>query len=787
MVTFSNWLSARSDAQLVIMLSHRMDLTSPSPTTLASLAARATSRASLERATATLDAAHLTVLESVAVLDALGETVTTSRAVAAIGAPANNTSPVPAVLDALLDLALLWQPEPGAVRPAPGIEDALSAYPAGLGPPLRPHHDRPDLALLDSPDAPAGTRAILTALQWGPPIGRLPATADTPTAAPTRWLIAHGFVHRVDPQHVLLPREIAMDLRAGRTHRDLPTAPAVPEPALEQATIDAESARAAQEVVRMVAEVLTTWQTVPAAALKAGGLGVRELRRLAQQLDADEPAAAFVVELALMAALVTGEGTDPVAFAPTVDADAWLAADLPTRWATLAAAWSASARAPWLVGSRDDRGALRGALEPGLHRVWVPRLRSQLLDVLAEAPRAPINADAALATLTWRAPRSAPPLTAVTALLHEAALLGVTGAGALAAGGHLLAATGHLLAMPDDATRLSRAGALADSLAATLPDAVDVLLLQGDLTGIVPGRPTVALEALLTSTADVESRGAAITVRFTPESITRAFGAGRTADDLLTELTAHSKGPVPQPLHYLVHDAARRHGQVRLGAATSYVRVDDPALLAGLVEDPKLAALGLFTLAPTVLAATVPAAQLLTALRARGLAPATEDRTGTIIHTDRTAHIRLPGRRGRQPGQHPRTVDGAGRTDRLQALITDLRAQSALPQGRRAQGQRTQGQRTQGELPTPAGSGVGQGVGTGTADPLIALGLLREAAADGREVWLEAIGPTGNMTRRRVRPVRIDAGRLRAIDIDRAGEITVAVHRIAGVEPVTDS
>ncbi|MEK8227704.1 helicase-associated domain-containing protein [Oerskovia sp. M15] len=74
---------------------------------------------------------------------------------------------------------------------------------------------------------------------------------------------------------------------------------------------------------------------------------------------------------------------------------------------------------------------------------------------------------------------------------------------------------------------------------------VDKLLLQGDLTGIVPGRPSGPLERLLEDAADVESRGAAITVRFTPESLTRAFDAGRTADDLLAELAAHSRAPLP--------------------------------------------------------------------------------------------------------------------------------------------------------------------------------------------------------------------------------------------------
>ncbi|WP_035063415.1 helicase-associated domain-containing protein, partial [Cellulomonas bogoriensis] len=157
--------------------------------------------------------------------------------------------------------------------------------------------------------------------------------------------------------------------------------------------------------------------------------------------------------------------------------------------------------------------------------------------------------------------------------------------------------------------------------AGQLPDPVEDLLLQGDLTGIVPGRPSPALAQLLDAAADVESRGAALTVRFTPTSVRRALDLGTTATDLLQDLARHSRTGVPQPLEYLVQDVARRHGQVRVGAAASYVRSDDAALLAGLTEDRATRDLGLVRLSPTVLAAPVAPAVLLAALRDRGLAP----------------------------------------------------------------------------------------------------------------------------------------------------------------------
>src|SRR5690606_41997120 len=77
---------------------------------------------------------------------------------------------------------------------------------------------------------------------------------------------------------------------------------------------------------------------------------------------------------------------------------------------------------------------------------------------------------------------------------------------------------------------------VAAALAALFPPEVGELVIQGDLTGIVPGRPTAELAALLDRAADVDSRGAALTVRFTADSLGRAITAGMTAEELLERL-----------------------------------------------------------------------------------------------------------------------------------------------------------------------------------------------------------------------------------------------------------
>ena len=59
--------------------------------------------------------------------------------------------------------------------------------------------------------------------------------------------------------------------------------------------------------------------------------------------------------------------------------------------------------------------------------------------------------------------------------------------------------------------------------------------------------------------------------------------------------------------------------------------------------------------------------------------------------------------------------------------------------------------------------------------------LLREAADERTPVWVELVGARGELDRRLLVPVRVDGGRLRAVDPAREAELTVAVHRIASV------
>jgi len=782
MPTFTEFLRSSSDERLAALLARRPDLASPSPGNLTSLAVRATGRASLERALAAVDAVVVQVLEATL---ALGGATPAGLQAAIAGAP--DPDVVRATADAL-DLALLYPgaadgsgAEPvtdhdqdlerasgGTLRLAPGVAELLGAHPAGLAVDVVA---RGSLADLSDEDALAGAaRAVLDALAWGPPVGLAPAPGSPPGDA-VALLVDLGLLVRGAGRHVLLPASVALELRGGRTHRGPARAPDLADvPHRPTTTVAVESASAGERCVRLVGRLLRHWEHEPPGVLRAGGLAVRELRRTAQLLEVDEVEAAFVVELAYAAGLLAADDDEPAAFVPTTDADPWWALDLPERWTLLASAWFATTRTPWLVGTRDDRGSLIAALDPELARPWAPRLRRSVLDVLAPSPGAAPDADRVVEVLGWATPRSVPPRTAVEAVLREAALLGVTGAGALGEPARALA--------EGDA---ARAGALfSEGLAPEVSD----LLVQGDLTGIVPGRPSPALETLLDQATDVESRGGALTVRFTPGSVRRALDDGLTADELLDQVRAFALGPLPQALEYLVRDAARRHGRLRAGAASSYVRADDPALLAGLADDPRLAELGLVQLAPTVLAAQASTHEVVEALRAHGLSPVAETPDGQVLHLERTV------RRARRRGSRRAPTPHVARPTDTSALVRRLRTAEQRPSGTATAapdvgdgpGHAPRTGATAASPPTRSSDG-------GTDDPAAALALLREAAAAREDVWVELVGPSGTPERRLLRPLRVDGGRLRAADPGRESELTVAVHRIAHVqraEPTRD-
>ncbi|MDT4941676.1 MAG: hypothetical protein QOJ34_1765, partial [Pseudonocardiales bacterium] len=262
------------------------------------------------------------------------------------------------------------------------------------------------------------------------------------------------------------------------------------------------------------------------------------------------------------------------------------------------------------------------ALGPDAERGTIPTLRRTVLGTLAAVPpgAAPASADETLAVLAWNQPRRAGAQRPLAeAVLAEADLLGVTAAGGLTGYSRTLFA-----GTPANAAAGPVPGAAAaaeHALDAALPDPVDHFLLQPDLTAVVPGPPEAAMGAELGLLADLESTGGAHVYRLTERSVRRALDAGRTGEQLLAFVEQRSRTPVPQALRYMIDDGARRHGVLRAGAAASYLRCDDEALLARVLADRNTEPLNLRLIAPTVLVSDTVATRVLEVLRTAGYSP----------------------------------------------------------------------------------------------------------------------------------------------------------------------
>ncbi len=802
-------LRGRDDDELVALLRARPDLAVPAPPGSGALAARASTRHSVQRAVDARSRAELDVLAAALVVAARDGAATATAVATATGLTRPRSS---ALLADLRRLALLWG-TPREHVPVGVLGDALGAHPAGLGPTLADLLDQVPLvrpraealadllgvpptdgpaavsARLSDPAAladllaaaPEGTGDLLSRLDDGGPVGQvsrarrdLPAAADQDpaTTAPLDWLLARALLVPVGDTRVVLPRELGLALRGGRALREPPALepPVPPTRPVPAARRDALAAGAAAEAVRLVDALGRSWGARPVPLLRAGGLGVRELARAAAELEVDAGTAALVVEVAAAAGLVAEDGEADAAWAPTPRYDTWAAGTPGERWAALAAAWTAMPRLPSLVGARDDRGSARAALSDAVARPQAPVVRALLLETLAGLPQdddagAAADAEALAARLAWLRPRWAPARdrALVAAVLAEAAWLGVLGGGALGAAARalLVGPAGTVVApagAEPDAEAVARRTAAAAVLDAALPEPVTQVLLQADLTAVAPGPLERDLEVELSLAADVDSRGGATVYRFDGGTVRRALDAGRTADDLLAFLAGVSATPVPQPLEYLVRDVARRHGRVRVGSAGAYLRSDDEAVLAELLAERRAAPLGLRRLAPTVLVARADAAEVLRVLRFLGLAPAAESGDGSLVLDRPTVHRTPPRRLPRAAPAHAAPDETTARSV-VAALRAGDEVAAAAP-------------------PPPPGAPL-----VPPADPAVSLAELRSAAAEQRPVWVGVVDVTGGPTRVHAQPLSVEGGRITVRDLTTGAVRVLSVHRVTGTTP----
>ncbi|SNR91616.1 Helicase conserved C-terminal domain-containing protein [Streptosporangium subroseum] len=663
------WLKTLDEERLARVLANRLDaLAPPWPRRLDTLAQR------LGNGFAVMEVMRGLPLPSLEVAQAslaLGDQVRPEEVARFMGVPEAEVTPW---FDLLFDHALAWPDDEGRIRVAGGVARWWTA-PCGLGEPLTHYLNSWTVSadalrglartlglqqgpkrrtitkvseVLSDPErvgalverAPEGTRRLLEEFAWDGPVRTVDGGRFVVPGAPEKWAVDHGLIFRPSWNVAEMPREVSLALRGPDYHPpftpgppDLGTVPVDPE------AVDHLMTLAAPHVVERCAAMLENTAKIPLPLLKAGGVGVREVRRVAKDTGCDEDETRLLLEICAVARLLAWDDAAG-GLVPTEKFDRWRLDDAAARLRVLLSAWWRMERSS-LRRTDGKYGTVLGDDPAG---AAVARARRAVLAVLARLPANTACTDRAglVGATHWHAPLLDQSLLAecAPAVLDEARMLGLVALDTITDLGRALAGLDTAAGdETDDSTPIvENDPLLVECSTRALASVRRSALFGADLTAVVTGPPSSELAELLDRAAERESRGAASVWRFTPASVRRAMDAGHTADGLLADLA--EVGAVPQPLDYLVHDVARRHGEVSVTTVACIVQASDPVLLAEIAGHRRLSRLGLRLLAPTVLASTMPADKTLAALRENGYAPVPIEDTGEI--TIRRARIEEP-------------------------------------------------------------------------------------------------------------------------------------------------
>ncbi|MDR6436892.1 hypothetical protein J2790_002035 [Paenarthrobacter nicotinovorans] len=810
----SKELEARSDDSLRALFAARPDLISPMAPDFAALAARASARVSVQRALERLNKPEMQVLETLH----LSTNADTGHSISAAGLKkviaGSTLSALDPILAKLQELALIHRADPPAGSPATSsrqrfylpvgsLKDVIGIYPAGLGRSytelvrlqpafaqrvvqlvaelhqsgagIHPASTPMDaaLALQRWTSTPENLRSILATApertvglldkfgSWA--MGAVPqaqrrasVTHESHDVGPIDWLLARGLLVPLDAGHVELPHSVGLALRGGAIVDDFTLTPPVPELGHTSAALRRNAAMGAiAEILRLAGELLFAVREQPLATLRSGGVGVRELRRLAESIRMGVHETAVLLELCAMAGLLRLDvDSSTWVQPPSLE---WLTLPRQEQWLWMVNAWLASERAPSLVGQpltgpsttahQGAAGTTINALSAEAQRPDAPVVRRRVLEILNEltveaaAPdgKAPVlDARAVMQRAEWSQPRMSRRFSSlVRGILEEATLLGLMGSGALTQLGAAIAE-----ARPEQAMTI---------LGEHLPAAVNHILLQADLTAVAPGYLAPELSETLLLMADAEGQGPASIYRFSAVTIRRALDAGQDAESLLAFLREHSATDVPQPLAYLVQDTASRHGRLRIGTSASFIQSDDETAISDLLAEARTSVLSLVRIAPTVLTSSASPKETARVLRELGLSPAVQEAEPAVVRFKRTTAV--PGS-ARPVYTAPRT---APPDDDVDAQLLVLRQHR----------------------------GVRSEAG-GEASTQLGLETLQTAIRLKQAVTMNVVDSLGNANTETVVPVSVSGGRVRVFDPAKDTERVLSIHRIIDVEPAGD-
>ncbi|MBS2535917.1 helicase-associated domain-containing protein [Catenulispora sp. NF23] len=421
---------------------------------------------------------------------------------------------------------------------------------------------------------------------------------------------------------------------------------------LPVADVAGEAQAAAIAALDSAERLLRQVATDAVPLLKAGGVGVREVKRLVRASGLAEEAIRFWLYIADSAGLVACQ--DDKLWA-TPEYDRWISAEPSQRYAALLGAWltlPTSVLGPFAL--TDAAGKPPAVLSDSAFDGVGHYVRAVVLELMATCGGGAVVEAGSLAdALVWRMPLLMDPedegiacgcgecdsqpaggglsgkeaaTAAVASVFAEGGLLGAVAFGALAPVARTL-----LTGSQDDVSAM--AADIAAALTATVPESVGHVRLQSDMTVVAAGLPSARLTAFFDATAEREAAGAATVWRITDSSVRRWLDSGRSAEELRSGLAEFCVDEPSQALSYLIDDAARRHGLVDVIAAQAVIVTADEKLGDELAMVPVLVRLGVRRIAGTVLVLDAPQQEVLSVLRFAGYLPSAHQADGAVTVT----------------------------------------------------------------------------------------------------------------------------------------------------------
>lgn len=435
-------------------------------------------------------------------------------------------------------------------------------------------------------------------LQWA---------VDHGLAVPPGYGAAYGHAGGRFPSEVLLA--LAPPTYRAPFH---PAPPPLPTQPVSVEQSERSSAAAITGTVAAIMAVLESLARTPATRLKAGGVGARELARMAKAVGVDPAEVRLGLELGARLRLLE-DGRDGIR--TSANFEEWRRTGPPARGADLLGTWWTFTAGT--TRERDEEGRALPALAGRHGTDNAPTVALLGLVLKGTTDAGVVGLDPVLSRVRWIQPMARFDDDDLQRAWDEAQRFGVV-------------VDGRLTRLGQAVQRVARDEVEA-LLTELLPEQSDEVLFGSDLTVIAPGTPGPSVIDLLDTVGTRETHGVGAAWRVSETSVRDALDAGFTVEDLLADLRRVAGKPLPQTLAYLLKDVGRRHGRLTVRPAGCVVVSEDEALLAEVAVTKLLSRLGLVRVAPTVLVSSASPATALEALRKAGYLPVEVDREGQRV------------------------------------------------------------------------------------------------------------------------------------------------------------